>query len=1253
MRPMRSTKRPPSLLLAIALLLPFSSAACGGARRAGETQNRPIDHLRAQVESNPNDPALALQLALGEHLYDGGEPERARKAVARAKQLAPRSLSLTFIEAEQYVLEGEPQAAFATYLALLEQASVSGEPWAVHYVEVALQSLADMNDATDDYRPRVHEALEKLHARGAAVGLQAAHQARMGLLTQATLAGDADSAQQLAVDAGCLQHFEVAGPFGPRELLGFDRVLPAEAPGPWPAAYDLGPSRGVRPVRTIETRRCAIGLGRGAHDALPGSTVLRSELAIAADKAGNYALRIESPNSYAVQLDGKEVARVDLRLRPGAGVRYLPLALSAGKHELKVKVTSRHPNPAISLALIKAEAEQIERTRVPAPSSELERYLVAKLELGRGNVIGAREQVRKLGQAAPSAHWLIAEAATALADPLKTPELRRDRARELLTRAAHQNDHAWYPNVGLARLASAEGRTKEAIEALREANMHWPKATSIRTTLVEHLREAGYVEEADTIVEQLAKELPNACAVVNLSLWSARNRGRIADVVALSERAMGCDATSTARLALLKTQQKYDAAANELARLERLGEPLDRAQLIETALERARLAGDVALVRALREKRSDMWRDRPEPVLDRVDVLLAAGDKPAALKLLTSALAAEPGDLYDLRRVEDALSPDELFKGYRKQGAQLIRAFEAAKRDYTEPQVLVLDYTVVRIFEDGSSVSLTHNIVRVQSQEAVDENGEFTVPDGARLLSLHTLKADGTRLEPDAIPGKSTWSLPNLAPGDYVEFEYVRGESPSAGFPGGYLGDRFYFKSFEIPFDRSELVMIMPESMEPVLDPRGPPPELVKQKQAGLNVLRWTAEQSRSLAPEPGSVTSREFLPSINLGVKVTWEAYIESLRDLLVDKEMFDPAAQEFVRELLGAQKDAAPSLKAELLYRWVTEQIETTNDVFGSAPSMLSARTGSRERVLKYMLALAGVPSELVLARGVEADHSDAVLPDPETFGYLLLRVATEKGPLLVHAGARHAPFGFLPPQVRGERALVVNPAAEVTQTPPDDLTRELRTVDVALAVSADGQGKLHIRETHRGASAVEWRNDLDAIPAAELQTRFEQSYASNVIPGARLTSLKLEAREQPEAPLVLDYEVEVKDLGQRTGTLQRIGGLFPLLLSPRYARQGGRTTTEIVSPAQAVEVHTHLTLPKGARVVALPKGGVLRLPSGASFDANAEARGDTLELHRSLRLPISRVLPSDYAGFASFCRGTDAIEASELVLELPTGT
>jgi thioredoxin-like negative regulator of GroEL len=1234
--------------------------ACG-MQRQGHRDERPIDRLRGVAKANDDDPGLALELAIGEHLFDGGEPARARTALQHATELMRRKshsgpmgsndLDLAFLRAEHHVLEGDPAAAFTEYLALLQGAAGSSDPRAPYFAEVSLLSLADMNDATDDYRPRMHDALHALREQADTLGLAASHQLRLALAAEAARAGDSNTARGYAAQAGCIQQLQVAGPFGPRELLGFDVVYPAEQPGALAAQHDLGPGRGVRPVRNLDTFRCAFGLGRGAHDALPGTTVVRSEVDV--KTAGSYALRTESPNSYVVYLDGKETARVDLRTRYATGLRYLPLTLSAGKHELKIKISSRHPNPALSLALMPASANAVEQTKLPSPRSDLERYLMAKIALGRGDSVAARELTRKLGHKDPTAHWLVLQAAAALGDPLKSAELRRDLARDLLRQAAKQNARAWYPSVGLARLASAEGQTKEAIEQLRAAQNEWPQANSVRTNLIELLREAGYVEEADAVVAELAKEMPHACAVVNMQLWSARNRGRMAEVAALSERMMQCDAGANARLTALRAQQRYDEAAKELLRLETLGDPLDPAQKLDAELERARLVNDRPRIKELREQRSAYWHDRPEPRLDRADVLLAAGDTKAAIQDIADGLAKEPGDLYELRRVQDALSGEDLFKGFRKNADELIKAFQPSANSYDQPQVMVLDYTVVRLFEDGSSVSLTHNIIRPQSQEAVDENGEFSVPEGARLLSLHTRKQDGSRLEPDAIPGKSSWSLPNLAPGDYVEFEFVRGESPSLGFPGGYLGDRFYFQSFEVPFDHSELVVLMPESMQPVLDPRGPLPQVVQEKKDGLNVLRWTARQSKALAPEPASVATREFLPSINLGVKVSWAAYVESLRDLLIDKDVYDPAAQEFVLKLLGDKVNAPKSVRAELLFRWVTEQIEVSNEVFGSAPAMLAARTGSRERVLRYMLGLAGMESDLVLVRGAEADHSEATLPDPETFGYLVLRVGTEQGVRFLHAGARHAPFGYLPPQLRGELAMVVGAKGELTQLPTVELEQELRTVELDVTLSPEGEGKLTVRETHRGASAVEWRNDLDAIPAGELETRFSQQYAANVIPGARMTSLKVLDRERPEAPLVLEYALEVADLGQRSGDQQRIGGLFPSSLSARYARTGSRTTTEIVTPPQAVDVRTRLHLPKGARVVALPKAGTLAHPSKAKFETRSENGGDGLALNRSLRVPITRVSPEEYAGFATFCRTADALEASELVIDLPSTT
>lgn len=1233
------------LAASLALLL---VAACGARSRTPASQ-RPIDALREHARQNPSDRDAWSQLAIGEHLEDGGDPEAAREALRRAQELGGRSLRLDFIAAEEHVLEGRPAAAFASYAEVLRRAAGDEDPLAPLLAEAAVQALTEMNDALDDYRTLLRSVLEEVRPRADALGLTAAHQLRMLLLQQALAVGDLKTAEQVARDAGCVQKVEVAGPFGPRELLGFDRTLEAEKPGPLAAEYDLGKGRGKAPTRRLETRRCVLGLGRGAHDPLAGTSVVRAELEV--PSAGAYALRFESPNSAVVWLNGEEVLRADLRQKPGTGPRYVPLSLEAGKHELKVKISSRHPNPAVAIALVPAQSASLHQAELPAPRDAFTRYLAAKVALSRGNGVGARELLRELEQRDPTTHWLVLQAAAALADPLRPAELRRDWARDLLRKAGRRNAAAWYPTVGLANLEAAEGRSKEALEALREAERRWPEVVAIRTSLIEQLRDRGYVEEADRRVAELERVLPRACAVTNIALGAARSRGRMEEVARLTERVMACDATSTARFMLYKVQRKYDQAAEELVRLRSLADPVDDAQRVESELEQALISGDVARQRALREERSQIWFDRPGPVLDRADMLVAAGDRAGAIRYLSEAIEKSPHELYELRRVHEALGGAGWFEGFRKDGAEVIRAYEASGKQYQEPQVLVLDYTVVRVFEDGSSVDLTHNIMRVQSQEAVDESGEFSLPDGARLLALHTVKADGTRLEPDAIAGKDSLSLPNLSPNDYVEFEMVRGEGPSSGFPGGYLGNRFYFKSFEVPFHHSELVVLLPPGMEPVIDPRGPAPETLREEARGLTVLRWVARDSEPLSPEPLSVASREFLPSINLGVKVSWEAYVESLRDVLSDKDIVDPEAKRAVATLLEGFEEAPVSARAQRLYRWVTDQIEPTDEVFGQASAMLAARTGHRERILHYLYKLADIPSELVLVRGVEADHSEAKLPDPETYGYLLLRVHTEQGPKWLHAGARHAPFGYLPPQVRGEIGLVLNEKAERVRTPDGDLEQDLRSVEAEIVLTATGAAEVRVRETHRGPSAIGWRNDIEEIPEAELEARFEESYAANVVAGARLKRLSIEGRDDPEKPLVVAYDLEVASLGQRTDHEQRIPTFLPSMLAGQYARLSTRSTTQIVAPAQAVDVHVRFVLPQGAKLLSAPSGEELtHAPVKGRFVQAAEVQGGRVDIRRSLRLSLSRVEPEQYPEFAEFCRAVDRAEARDVVVKLP---
>ncbi len=1222
-------------------------AACG-ARSKTPGKERPIDRLRAQAADEPNNGELWSSLLAHEMFADGGDPVRARAALQHVQKLNAAPLRTQFVSAELGVLEGHPSKALDAYIATLKLARGSSDPIAASLAEASITSLSDMNDAVDDYRPRVDRALEELALEPEKLGLNAAHLLRMQRLGRALTRGDTSAARKEAAAAGCVQRAEVAGAFGPRELLGFDSALPGESSGALASEYDLGPGRGKVKKRLIETHRCVLALGRGSHDAWPGSSLVRAEITV--KNAGSHALRIESPNSVVLWVDGKQIARFDTRSEQTFGVRYVPLNLSAGSHEIRAKVSSRHPNPALSLALVNASADAVARTRVVSTGEPLERYLAAKVLLSRGDAVGARELLRTTGATEPPAAMLVVHAAVALADPLRSAELRRDHARELLRKAAQRDPQAWYPAMGLASLEAAEGRLKESIDALRVALKTWPEVIAIRTSLIDQLKERGWGEDADQLVADLGKLMPHACAVTALELQSARSRGRMTELGPLTEKVMTCDATSNARLSLFRAERQYDKASKELERLRGLGDVMDEAQRIDAELELALLADDNPKIAALRAERSAFWPDRPEPVLDRSDVLLSGGQRDQALAYLTSAINKQPDDLFELRRVHEALGGESLFAGYRKDGTALIKAFESSGRTYKEPQVLVLDYTVVRVFDDGSSTDLTHNIMRIQSQEAVDENGEFAIPEGARLLKLHTIKPDGTKLEPDTIGGKSTLSLPSLSPGDYVEFEHVRGESPSHGFPGGYLGNRFYFRSFEVPFDHSELIVILPPSMEPVLDPRGPAPQTVRTTKDGNTVLRWVADESRPLSPEPMSVASREFLPSINLGVRAEWSAYVESLRDLLADKDPIDPSASELVNEILGDARKAPVSVRAARLFRWVTDQIEATQDLFGVAPAMLSARTGNRERILRYMLKLAGIESELALVRGADGDHSKALLPDPETYGYLLLRLETEKGTTWLHTGARHAPFGYVPAHLRGEQALLINSKVERAQTPALDLAQEKRELALDIKLDKKGAATLHVRETLRGGQALGWRNDLEEVPEEQLESRFEESYVARILPGAQLKKLKIEGREEPDLPLVLDFEFTVDQLGHRVGDEQRIGGMFTSALSPSLARTAERSVTQLVGVALSTDLSIHLQAPEGARIISVPSATRLEHAGVASFNTNSKPEANGVTVTRSLRIPVLRVTPEAYGKFSAFCRAVDMAEASEISVKMP---
>ncbi|MGE0784056.1 MAG: DUF3857 domain-containing protein [Sandaracinaceae bacterium] len=1220
----------------IALLGLFALAACSGASH-GTTPT--IDELRRRASENPNDPDAQRALAEGELLLRDGDAARARAAIDRARELDARSIGLVYLSANERELHGDLDGALTDYLEVLTRAARSRDPRAWAFAEVAAAEVEGLDDAVDHFADRVVEALTPLLASPGAIGPGARATVADLLIDIAYRRGDVARVREVAQAAGCADEWRVAGPFGPRHLLGFDAELAPESDAALGGEYDYGPGRGVRATRAVRARGCNVHLGLGTIVG-PGTTYAETGLTV--PSAGRYLVRLETPNAVQLFVDGASVARVDRRSIPVGRVTYHAVELSAGAHTFRVKLSSRHPNPVVHLSLVPAEARA---NRRPIEDDSLtSAFLAAQQAMSEGDIVRGRERLASHLAENGSPVFLIAGAAAALNDPLREGTERHDRSRQLLSWAAERDLAAWYPRLTLAQLEANEGRDIEAIGLLREAREAWPGVIAIPLQLIDYLEARGWIAAATPIVTDTAERIPSACRPRRALMSHARLRHRADEAMVHAHSLVECDARSDAQLTLHVARREWEPAAAELARLATLEPEASTIGELQARLDIARARGDDEAVQATLESLREHMPLADTLVLLEADRLLATRTEQAARQEISSALTREPAAMSGLRRALRAIGGPSPLEGYRRDGAEVIREFEASGRRYEEPMVLVLDYTVYRVFEDGSMLELTHNIFRLDSQEAVDSMGEFEVPENAHMLTLHTVKADGTRLEPDEIAGKDTLSFPNLAVGDYIEFEYMRPTESSAGYPGGFVGDRFYFRNYETPFDLSQLTVVTPEELE--VDPRGQAPETEHRQEDGLHVYRWTARESRPFVQEPASVSAREFFPSIYWGRGARWEDYVASLRDVLADRDVHDPAAERLVEQIAPAAR-TRPEERAQRIHAWVLENIEDSNDVFGLTPAMLAARTGNRARVLAYLLRLAGFDAEIALARSYTSDSTRAELADDDTYQHLLVRLTLGGEVRWLYAGARGVPFDYLPPHLRGMDALMLDAEAERVTVADRDLESDLRTVRVELELRGDGGARLEITETFRGSGAVLWRNQLEEIPDAELEPQFESAYVANLLPSAQLSRLVVTGREDPEAPLVLRYDLDVAQLARPSRGSLALPPIYRARLGPQYARVASRTTTQLVGEGLALDVEIHVRAPDGGQVRAGSSPTRIDGPGGSAVRIQTTGEGAEATIRRSYRIPRMRIEADAYEDFAQFCRQADEAESAELTV------
>jgi hypothetical protein len=304
--------------------------------------------------------------------------------------------------------------------------------------------------------------------------------------------------------------------------------------------------------------------------------------------------------------------------------------------------------------------------------------------------------------------------------------------------------------------------------------------------------------------------------------------------------------------------------------------------------------------------------------------------------------------------------------------------------------------------------------------------------------------------------------------------------------------------------------------------------------------------------------------------------------------------------------------------------------------------------------MLRASGIEADLALARDVAADATPSDVADSDTYEHLLVRAVTEDGVLWLAPWDRHLPWRYVPAAVRGQGAIVLRAdrtAPLFERIPEEGGVSDRHRIRVRATVGRDGAGTVTATETLEGASAVRWRAALSEMPSHERDGRFEREYVARLVEGAVVRNLSVQALEDPEAPLVLEYEFAAPRLARAGGGGLELRPLFPMVLGPDYAPLPSRTVPMALLEQVDTEVEITVVLPAGARP-GLPPSVRQRAPL-TRFEAESRLADGGLRLKRRLRVSPGRVAPGEYARFAEFCRAVDRFETSEIRIDLPEAT
>jgi tetratricopeptide (TPR) repeat protein/transglutaminase-like putative cysteine protease len=569
----------------------------------------------------------------------------------------------------------------------------------------------------------------------------------------------------------------------------------------------------------------------------------------------------------------------------------------------------------------------------------------------------------------------------------------------------------------------------------------------------------------------------------------------------------------------------------------------------------------------------------------------------------------------------------------------------------------------VHFENDGTEVSETEAVVRIQSQAGVEEFGQLVFgyssatekleveyvrvhkPNGQVVATPESTAQD---FAPDVLKEAPMYSdyrqrhisVTALQPGDTLEYRTVtRVLTPLA------LGNFWYEYTFpkDVVVSEDRLEIDTPKAREVKLKTPAHQPEI--QETGERRVYTWVVKDIQPERDKDKDEAEEDSGPDVQLTTFTDWKQVAQWYAKLQGDRMTVDDSVRKKALELTKSAD--SPTEKARRLYDFVARDVRYVSISLGvgryqphAASDVLQNGYGDckdKHTLLSALLRAEGIQSYPVLIGS--ARKLDADVPSPAQFDHVITAARLGAGTELtwLDTTPEVTPFGLILYQLRNKESVLASEDSEggLERTPADSPIKtfmhftldgkfsEFGALDATLEVTAQGDRDWPMRAGFRRVPQTHWKDFVKALSATW------------GLPGD-VDDVQLDSIEDTSKPFHLKYHLHQDQYFVVPSASVNFRPIPPLGM-PAIRASDKSTEPLNIGPAGEMDYRVRLQFPSNY-TVRTPTAVKMTRDYGDYSSTYSQNKG-ILEGERKLNVKMNEVAAARRADYESFRNATQS--------------